>query len=191
LHRLWQLLLKALSDAGIAPDPQEAAAMGLLRLIHASELPDPGALLSSLTAAGEGGAAAAPQKAAAAPAGRVPTSFGELVKLIETSGKHLLSQQLHDQIGLVRFAPPELVLKPLRPLGTDWQRDLAASLKSATGLTWQVALSDEPSEPSLLDQEKIAEERVRSEVLADSNVRAVFESFPEAALESFVLTKGA
>ena len=52
-------------------------------------------------------------------------------------------------------------------------------------------LSDEQSEPSLLDQEKMAEERVRSEVLADPAVQAAFEAFPDASLESFASTKGA
>jgi len=58
-------------------------------------------------------------------------------------------------------------------------------LKSATGASWKVTLSDEPGEPSLLDQEKMAEERVRADVLADPNVRAVMDAFPDAELESF------
>jgi DNA polymerase-3 subunit gamma/tau len=107
------------------------------------------------------------------------------VKAVEQSGKHLLAQQLHDQVGLVRYAPPELVLKPLRPLGGDWPRDLALALKAATGASWQVSLSDEAGEPSLLDREKMAEERVRADVLADPNVRAVMDAFPDAELESF------
>ena len=48
-----------------------------------------------------------------------------------------------------------------------------------------MSLSDEAGEPSLLDQEKIAEERVRADVLADPNVRAVMDAFPDAELESF------
>jgi DNA polymerase-3 subunit gamma/tau len=108
---------------------------------------------------------------------------------VEQSGKHLLAQQLHDQIGLVRYAPPELVLKPMRPLGGDWSRDLALALKGATGASWQVTLSDEAAEPSLLDQETMAEERVRADVLADPNVRAVMDALPGSELESFS-TKG-
>ena len=46
-----------------------------------------------------------------------------------------------------------------------------------------MSLSDEAGEPSLLDQEKMAEERVRAEVLADPNVRAVMDAFPDAELE--------
>jgi len=82
------------------------------------------------------------------------------------------------------------VLKPMRPLGGDWPRELAAQLKALTGTSWQVALSDEAGEPSLLDQEKIAEERVRADVLADPAVRAVIDAFPDAQLESFDGTRG-
>jgi DNA polymerase-3 subunit gamma/tau len=89
----------------------------------------------------------------------------------------------------VRYAPPELVLKPARPLGGDWPRELAGILKSVTGASWDVSLSDEVGEPSLLDQEKIAKERVRADVLADPNVRAVMDAFPDAELESFT-TRG-
>jgi DNA polymerase-3 subunit gamma/tau len=190
IHRLWQMLLKGLQDVEIAPDPREAAEMALLRLIHAADMPDPASLVAKLT--GEGAAAVTPSAPAtrtAGPTARIPADFADLVKAVEQCGKHLLAQQLHDQVGLVRYAPPELVLKPMRPLGPDWPRDLALTLKAATGATWQVSLSDESGEPSLLDQEKIAEERVRSDVLADPNVRAVMDAFPDSELESFS-TKG-
>jgi len=170
----------------IAPDPREAAEMALLRLIHAADMPDPASLMAKLS--GEGAAAvtsSAPAAKASGPTARIPCDFVGLIKAVEQSGKHLLSQQLHDQVGLVRYAPPELVLKPMRPLGADWSRDLALALRTATGATWQVSLSDEPGEASLLDQEKMAEERVRADVLADPNVRAVMDAFPGSELESF------
>jgi DNA polymerase-3 subunit gamma/tau len=191
IHRLWQLLLKGLQDVNVAPDPREAAEMALLRLIHAADMPDPAVLIARLggdsSAVTVQGALAAKS---AAPSAQLPTDFPALIKRLEAAGKHQLAVQLHDQVGLVRYAPPELALKPLRPLGQDWPRDVAAVLKSVTGTSWKVALSDEPGEPSLLDQEKMAEERVRSDVLADPNVRAAMDAFPEAELESFS-TRGA
>ncbi len=190
IHRLWQMLLKGLQDVEIAPDPREAAEMALLRLIHAADLPDPATLLARLS--GEG-AITAPASAPAAKQGgttaALPADFPALINLLEARGKHQLAVQLHDQVGLVRYAPPELMLKPMRPLGGDWPRDLAGQLKAVTGTSWQVSLSDEQGEPSLLDQEKMAEERVRADVLADPNVRAVMDAFPDAELESFS-TKG-
>ena len=152
--------------------------------------PDPATLLHKLS--GEGavaGPAAAPQAKGSRPTAQLPADFGGLIAALERSGKHQLALQLHDQVGLVRYAPPELAVKPLRPLGGDWPRELALALKGATGTTWQVTLSDDPGEPSLLHQEKIAEERVRADVLTDPNVRAVMDAFPEAELESF--NKGA
>jgi DNA polymerase III subunit gamma/tau len=186
IHRLWQMLLKGLQDVDAAPDSREAAEMALLRLIHAADMPDPASLMTKL--AGEGAAAAAaaaPASKAAAPSARLPADFRGLIAFLESRGKHQLAVQLHDQVGLVRYAPPELALKPSRPLGGDWPRELGAILKSLTGSAWQVSLSDEAGEPSLLDQEKMAEERVRAEVLDDPNVRAVMDAFPDAELESF------
>ena len=136
-------------------------------------------------------APAASSSKASGPVAQLPPDLPGLIGLLEKQGKHQLAVQLHDQVGLVRYEPPVLMLKPSRPLGGDWPRELAAALKDATGKAWQVSLSDEPGEPSLLDQEKMAEERVRSEVLADPAVRAAFDAFPDAALESFASTKGA
>jgi DNA polymerase-3 subunit gamma/tau len=192
IHRLWQMLLKALSDVNIAPDPQEAATMAILRLIHSAELPDPSVLLQRLD-----GGAAAPAAAQAAdfkpsgPSARLPADFPALVQALESSGKHQLAIQLHDQVGLVRYAPPELAVKPLRPLGSDWPRELAAILKGITGASWTVVIADEGAVPSLLEQEKMAEEQVRADVLQDPSVKAAMDAFPDAELESFSLTKGA
>jgi DNA polymerase-3 subunit gamma/tau len=193
LHRLWQMLLKGLEDVEVAPDPREAAEMAILRLVHAADLPDPASLIARLSGGGAvsvGSASAVSSDKATAPSVQLPADYRGLVALVERAGKHLMAQQLHDQVSMVRFAPPELALKPLRPLGADWTRELAAALKSATGATWNVTLSDDAGEPSLLDQEKIAEQRVRADVLADPGVRAVMDVFPDAELESFS-TRGA
>src|SRR5438270_479436 len=191
IHRLWQMLLKGLQDVEIAPDPREAAEMALLRLIHAADMPDPASLVAKLT--GEGAAAVSSSAPASKPSdtsAQLPTDFPGLVRLLERSGRHNLAVQLHDQVGLVRYAPPELVVRPAKPLGGDWPRQLALELKAITGTVWQVSFADEAGEPSLLDQEKMAEERVRAGVLADPNVRAVMDAFPDAELETFT-TRGA
>jgi DNA polymerase-3 subunit gamma/tau len=188
------MLLKGLSDVTIAPDPQEAAAMAILRLIHSAGLPDPGALLDRLTGTGEVPKSApstpAPS-ASAAPAAQLPPDFPALIAVLESGGKHQLALQLHDQVGLVRYAAPGLVLKPLRPLGSDWPRELATELKAITGTSWTVSIGDEGAQPSLLEQEKMAEEQVRADVLQDAGVRAALDAFPDAELESYSLTKGA
>jgi DNA polymerase III subunit gamma/tau len=193
IHRLWQMLLKGVSDVNVAPDPQEAATMAILRLIHSADLPDPASLVERLSG-GESAAPAASRPAARpaeSPSAQLPPDFPSLVRLAEEGGKALLAQQLHDQVGLVRYAAPELAVKPLRPLGTDWPREVAATLKALTGVNWTVTIADDGAGPSLLEQERMAEEQVRAEVLQDPGVKAALDAFPEAELESYSLTKGA
>jgi DNA polymerase-3 subunit gamma/tau len=187
LHRLWQLLLKGLTDVGIAPDPHEAATMALLRLMHAADMPDPASLIAHLS--GGGAIAAAPGRAAAAtpsgPAAQAsPADFTAFIRTIEASGKTLLALHLHDNVGLVGFAPGEIVLKPLKPLGADFTRELASVAKEATGMPWEVRLTDEGSAPSLQQQEAMAEERVRAEVMGEPTVRALLDAFPDATYVS-------
>ena len=185
IHRLWQMLLKGLNDVALAPDPQEAAAMALLRLVHSADLPDPAALVAKLSGSDVPSASAPAPSAPPPSAPSAPSSSRELVDRLQGAGKRILAQELHDQVGLVSFAPTELVLKPLRPLGADWTRDLAAALKDITGSRWTVSFTDQGGEPSLQQQEQMAEEAVRAAVLDEPNVRAVLETFPDATLDTY------
>lgn len=48
LGRTWQILLKGLGEANMAPNPQKAAEMIIIRLVYAAELPDPADLVRKL-----------------------------------------------------------------------------------------------------------------------------------------------
>ena len=192
LHRLWQLLLKGLQDVTVAPDPQEAATMALLRLVHAADLPDPAALMARL-ATGDGMSATAPAARASAPrqapASRLPENFSALVEQLEDAGRMRLGIQLRDHVGLVSYAPGELVLRPLRPLGPDFARELSAEAKETTGTDWEIRFTDAGGEPSLHEQTRMAEERERAAVLEEPAMKALLAAFPDATLETLT-TKG-
>ncbi len=49
LSRMWQMALKALEEAGTAPDAMMAAQMALIRMTHVADLPTPGDLVAKLT----------------------------------------------------------------------------------------------------------------------------------------------
>ena len=185
LHRLWQLLLKGHDEVVRAADPRDAADMAALRVIYASQLPDPGELARRL----EGGAIALPSAPAAsggaASAQAAPTSYADLVEFIASNGRAHLAQQLHDYAGLVKYAPGELLIRPVKPLPGDFTRDLAAALKAITGTLWTVAISDSEAAPSLLDQQKAAENAAKQAILETPLVKAAFEHFPKAELLSY------
>jgi DNA polymerase-3 subunit gamma/tau len=195
IHRLWQLLLKGLAEVHAAPMPLEAAEMALLRVIHASDLPDPGALLEKL-ASGESVSARPPAAPAAAagmePMLQVPPSFEAFTELIETRGKAILAHQLRENYRLVDYGPPSLLLqqtgnvREVRDVEA-FLRTLREATDSIFGQKWLVALSDGPAGPTLREQEEAAEAAMKRQVLESPLVKAALEAFPEAELSGFTL----
>ena len=183
LHRLWQLLLKGHGEVQSAPLPREAAEMALLRVLHASQMPDPQELLRRLDSAPlaanpSPSKATATEPAAAATDAAYPADFAALVALVDASDAWL-AQQLHDFASLVDYAPPRLAVHPLRPLDA---KKLAAVLKTATGRIWQIEISDRLGRPSLLEEERSRDDARREAILASPIVAAARAAFPEAEL---------
>jgi DNA polymerase-3 subunit gamma/tau len=112
----------------------------------------------------------------------LPKDFPGLIGLLADNGKPHLAQQLHDYAGLISYAPPRLVLKPIKPMPGEFARDMTAALKRLTDTVWEVEMSDAPSEPSLLQQEQAAAQAARDEILNAPMVTAVRSVFPDAEL---------
>ena len=84
LSRMWQMLLKAIEEVGLAPNAMMAAEMALIRLTHVADLPDPETLIRKLTetppqppgGGGGGGAYAGGGRVAQAIVNRAPMVIG-------------------------------------------------------------------------------------------------------------------
>ncbi|HEX8625101.1 MAG TPA: DNA polymerase III subunit gamma/tau [Allosphingosinicella sp.] len=195
VHRLWQLLLKGLAEVHGAPMPLEAAEMALLRVIHASELPDPGALLVKL-ASGEAITTGRPEigtaSAGQGPTLQVPASFEAFTEIIENKGRAILAHQLREQYRLVEYGPPNLLLQQKGNVREIKDIDaFLRTLRDATdaifGQKWQVALSDRPAQPTIREQEEAAQAALKQQVLETPLVKAALEAFPGAELARYNL----
>jgi DNA polymerase-3 subunit gamma/tau len=200
IHRLWQLLLKGLSEVHGAPMPLEAAEMALLRVIHASDLPDPGTLMERLA---NGEAAPARSPGAAAPGAdeqkvmlSAPSSFEAFTDLIESGGQRILAHELRENYRLVEYGPSRLLLQHKEKQTSNVRpvRDVEAfikTLRDATdtlfGQKWQVGMADGPAEPTLREREQAAEAELKQAVLEAPMVKAAFEAFPGAELAAWNL----
>jgi DNA polymerase III subunit gamma/tau len=186
LHRLWQLLLKGHDEVARAHDPRQAADMAVLRVVHASTLPDPGDLARRI----ERGAvisASSPMQAAPAPAPKSgPSSFAALVMTLEQSGKYLIGEALRREFGLVRFEPPLLIIRPLRPQpDPQYQAKFQLALREVLGNEWRLEIGEEGAAPSLVEQEEMEEARAREAILAVPLVQSIIETFPGSELVSY------
>jgi DNA polymerase-3 subunit gamma/tau len=184
LHRLWQLLLKGHGEVGSAAMPIEAAEMALLRVVHASQLPDPGEVARKI-ASGELGAGGSPP-ATSAPAESqrellsLPTSGEEIHALLK--GSAILQLWFHDHGRIVKLEGTDLALAPSDKLKPEFFSGVAAELKARTGQPWTVRAVDGEHAPSLRDRQLAEEDAAKAAILDSPLVKAALQAFPEAEL---------
>ncbi|WP_298673697.1 DNA polymerase III subunit gamma/tau [uncultured Sphingomonas sp.] len=180
LHRLWQLLLKGHDEVARAAMPIETAEMALLRVVHASTLPDPGELARQIASGGitvNGPAVAAPARSE-----RPASEFASLMALLPERGHHALYHRLRSNARLVRIAPGEIAFSGSRPVSADTLTEFAQVLKAETGRAWKIAMVDEPGEPSMKEADDAADEAARQAILDSPIVAAARAAFPDAEL---------
>jgi DNA polymerase-3 subunit gamma/tau len=185
LHRLWQLLLKGYDEVRGAPDPLVSAKMALLRVQHASDLPDPGALAKKLEELAASGMKSAPASAAPPPAQpEAPqgVDWGELVGKVDHSGQLRLAQVMHDWVRVASLEPESLTYALAPGFPGDPTAELRDALLRATGQRWQVTRVEGDAAPSLREVAEAVREAERAELLQHPLVEAAMAAFPGAEL---------
>ena len=200
VHRLWQLLLKGLAEVQAAPVPGQAAEMAVLRIIHASHLPDPGELVRRLSERGE--ATDAPTLPAERPSGAtvqqlrepapapvpapLPHDFEALVRLFEARREPRLAHLLHDEVRVVDFAPPLLGIAGSAMLPPDFAQRIMACLLLWTGTRWTVTMVQGVAAPTMHEAAGARLAAERAAALADPGVQEIFAAFPDAELTDII-----
>jgi DNA polymerase-3 subunit gamma/tau len=196
LHRLWQLLLKGHDEVRTAPDPLVSLQMALLRVLHASQMPDPGKLAKRIEDLAANGIVAGPRVdgasegasvQAAAPAAAAPNvSWAALVDQVDAAGQLRVAQIMRDRVRVIELGPERLVYEQADSFPDDPAPDIREALFKVTGKRWLIergtgadAGRAQPSLREAAEAEAAAEDaRIRSDPL----VKAAFAAFPEAEL---------
>ncbi len=208
IQRLWQLLLRAHSEVATAADPLEAVTMACLRILHAATLPDPDELARLLkdrsgdapTANSQAPAApvsapmalasveapvavALPPAPPAAPADPdADLSLTHLATMLADSGELMQASLVRREARLISLTSGALMLARCPAIGDNEAALLSGALTRATHHPWQVALSDAPGAPTLVEQLAAVEANAEAQVRAHPIVSAVFAAFPDAEL---------
>jgi len=179
LHRLWQLLLRGHDEVARAALPIEACEMALLRVIHASQLPDPGELAKQIA----NGAPMASAPAPSAPAEpSLPRDLAELAAFLEGKRRFQLAEQVRHLLRPIRFEGTEIEFASAKPLPLDFVRELGATLRESTGLNWKLVVGSDSGGQTLREQQAATESAEREAVLASPAVAAAMAAFPDAEL---------
>ena len=192
LHRLWQLLLKGHDEVARAALPIEACEMALLRLVHASTLPDPGEL-ARMIAEGAPPPAALPASAAVpvrdagaqsavAEGAGLPGTIDAVHALLEEKGELALASRVAHHVSVVRMAGNEIVLSAARPLPADLVTELAATLKRLTQRNWKLSTDTAPGGATIREADAAARAGLKAEILSAPLIAAALETFPGAEI---------
>ncbi len=190
LHRLWQLLLKGHGDVRVAPNPQQAAEMAILRCVHGAGLPAPEDLLRPRPAdSAEGLAPQTPSPPLPArPVATTPTNtVGQICDaqalLSLFSGREPeLARHLHDDVAILEVGDYQLRLGSCRRLPPRFVDDISRCLHDWTGEPWRVSLTTDDTTPTLRDQEVAAATLARERAAEDPLVKAFQQVFPGSQL---------
>ncbi|NGM44862.1 DNA polymerase III subunit gamma/tau [Rhodobacter sp. SGA-6-6] len=211
LGRMWQMLLKAMEEVGLAPNAMMAAEMAVIRLTHVAELPDPETLVKRLTdgprpsggapggAPAGGGpvhgammrAPAAPMRgpvmAAAAPALaegqlQVYASFDAVIDLIRDKRDMLLLKEVEDCVRLVRYSPGRIEFEPVPEAKPDLAARLGQRLQGWTGARWGVSVTGSGGAPTIAEAREAQDRALKSEAEDNPLVQAVLTAFPGAKI---------
>jgi DNA polymerase-3 subunit gamma/tau len=195
LHRLWQLLLKGYDEVRSAPDPLVSLQMALLRVLHATDLPDPGALakrIEDLAAnpppapgSADPALSATVTKPASPASADTMDEWRALVDRLDDAGQLRVAQMMRDRIRVVELAPERLVYEPADDFGEDPAPDIRDALFKLSGKRWQVERASDAAgtaHPSLREQAGIEAKAREDRLRAHPLIKATLAAFPDAEL---------
>jgi DNA polymerase-3 subunit gamma/tau len=114
----------------------------------------------------------------------MPSSFAETVKMFSDKREGILAVALRNHVSLVRFEPGRIEFGPHRAAPNDLAQKMGRLLGEWTGRRWTVTVNTtDPAEPTLAEQDLIAENKRRQDAANHPLVQAIMAAFPGASIE--------
>ena len=210
LARMWQMLLKAIEEVGMAPNAMMAAEMAVIRLTHVSDLPSPEELVKKLqetppppptapaggpapgggstngyatsrAPSGGGGTVTALAPQAENALARYPT-FESVVRLIRANRDVKLLVEVETCIRLAAYQPGRIEFTPTSDAPRDLAARLAQRLQGWTGARWGVSLVNDAEVPTIAEIRDAEENEIKAKATEHPLVQAVLAAFPKARI---------
>ncbi len=212
LSKIWQMMIKGISEMQIAPVQIDALEMILIRIAYAANLPTPAEILadvkknSNLAPATQNIAPSRPlpnvlQNAAPAPVlastnlsvsegGSKPTNFfnspEDLIQYLEQNRKLLIVYSLKSDVSFDTFQDGYVKMTISDKISSDFILNLHKILEQATGKAWKIDTMRGNLGQTLFQKEdaKIAEER--KDIMESPLVKAILAEFKGARIETII-----
>ena len=216
LSKIWQMLIKGISEINMAPSAVEALEMILLRVAYSASLPTPYEILnevkknSDLVGTGSvysGQSSLLQNSAAAAPVSVPPSgtekkndltatvSAGEtngfntvedLLRYLEGTKKALIEYSIKHDVCIREFSDGHIAMNIAPTIHQDFIMNLHKLLSEATGRQWEIEIIKGDLGETIADKEKSAAEATKKNVSEYPLVKKILEEFKGAKIETVI-----
>lgn len=216
LSKIWQMLIKGISEINMAPSAVEALEMILLRVAYSASLPTPYEILNEVkknsdlagTSSVYSGQSALLQNSAAAAPVSVPPSGTEkkndltatvsagetsgfntvedLLRYLEGTKKALIEYSIKHDVCIREFSDGHIAMNIASAIHQDFIMNLHKLLSEATGRQWEIEIIKGDLGETIADKEKSAAEATKKNVSEYPLVKKILEEFKGAKIETVI-----
>lgn len=206
LSKIWQMMIKGLSELQAAPVQIDALEMILIRVAYSASLPTPYELLNDVKKNSNLGNFR-PQVSQAEPQTTPPPVFNhalaaepepntadssfltfnqisDLLNYLEEHKMPLAEYALKNDVSISEFKSGYIKMTASDKIHPDFILNLHKILTKATGLTWKIEMARGALGVTLADMEKAAEEEEKRNIMEYPLVKAIMAEFKGAKIET-------
>lgn len=209
LSKIWQMLIKGLSELQIAPVQIDALEMILIRIAYSANLPTPHELLADVKKnsnlnislpsgartvteapkpvfrAEAGNSASTPKPEDAPQDGKIAfKTINDLAAYLESEKKMLAAYALKNDVSVHEFCNGNIKMTVSDKIHPDFIMSLHKILTEATGLTWKIDILRGALGETIADQEKAELEADKRSISEYPLVKAILAEFKGAKIET-------
>ena len=203
LSKIWQMLIKGISELQYANVQIDALEMILMRITYSANMPTPADLLKELKKKSGLNKAAAPNKialtttAAAVSETHIASELTEdngfelsnpedLAKLLNTKRQMLLLYAVKNDMSFKEFAAGRMHIALSEKADKDLIANLRKFLAKETGVSWVIDIDYEPLGETLAYKETKELERDKKNISEYPLVKAILSEFNGAKIETVI-----
>lgn len=192
LSKIWQMLIKGLSELTIAPLQADALEMILIRIAYSANLPTPAEVLDGLKKNSNLDLSVSTPKAQdtrytsndVSQRSIVFNTPEELVSYLTTNKKMMMAYSLKNDVSFAEFQNGFMKIAISDKINNEFLLNLQALLTEATGLKWNIDITKGSLGETLADKETARDNEEKKDVLELPLVRAIMAEFRGAKIES-------
>lgn len=200
LSKIWQMLIKGISEINMAPSAVEALEMILLRIAYSASLPTPYEILnevkknsnlSGYRASSSPSVGSEKKNLATAPISSdgnatVFNTVEDFLRYLEGAKKALIEYSIKNDVCIREFSDGHIAMNIAPTIHQDFIMNLHKLLSDATGKQWEIEIVKGELGETIAEKEKSAVEAKKKNVAEYPLVKRILEEFKGSKIETVI-----